>query len=345
MSEYVTDPDLLAKLNAPEEPKKSTGEYVTDPDLLAKLNEPEGPVAPETTAGNNIAQMAAPALSQLPGAGINYQEVYNNVVKPVATGIGAGVGSFVKNPVGGLVDVGAMHLGLPPPNAIAHSWEAAKNVYQGAKTAAENAGNYLNSIPDADRETFYKIWDGLKTDDKARFGSAIESQGANAIQSFELPDYAARNPEVAAAFNTLKSQAPGIGTKVARVVAPVLNTAGRALGAAGMGYNLYQAHELANQTQLGQRLAEGQAQIAPQTASAVQLGTNVSGYIPNPQEAKNLLMSGDQRTIALYGGAQKLQQLADQKANAVLAQPPTAQNFISRMQAMAHKYGSIMPNL
>jgi hypothetical protein len=33
----------------------------------------------------------------------------------------------------------------------------------------------------------------------------------------------------------------------------------------------------------------------------------VSGYIVSPQEAKNLLASGDERTINIYGGRQRLE--------------------------------------
>ena len=42
---------------------------------------------------------------------------------------------------------------------------------------------------------------------------------------------------------------------------------------------------------------------------------------------------------------QQLKQQQDAQANAVLSQPPTAQNFMARMQALAHKYGTAMPNL
>ena len=42
---------------------------------------------------------------------------------------------------------------------------------------------------------------------------------------------------------------------------------------------------------------------------------------------------------------QQLKQQQDAQATAVLSQPPTAQNFIARMQALAHKYGNALPNL
>jgi hypothetical protein len=41
---------------------------------------------------------------------------------------------------------------------------------------------------------------------------------------------------------------------------------------------------------------------------------NTSGYQPSAQEAQNLLASGDERTINIYGGRQKLQQIANPNA-------------------------------
>ena len=63
-----------------------------------------------------------------------------------------------------------------------------------------------------------------------------------------------------------------------------------------------------------------------------------SQYQLSPTEAANVLSSGDQRTIQLYGGPERLNQIAGGKSpNA----PPTADNFIERMRSMAHQYGMI----
>jgi hypothetical protein len=62
-----------------------------------------------------------------------------------------------------------------------------------------------------------------------------------------------------------------------------------------------------------------------------------TGYTPTPDEAHNVLQSGNQRMIGLYGGQQKLQGIA---ATSALA-PPTAQNFIERMKRLAGQYSSV----
>jgi hypothetical protein len=77
----------------------------------------------------------------------------------------------------------------------------------------------------------------------------------------------------------------------------------------------YDAGQLARETDLGGRLAAGQGQRAQQ-ASNNMLNRNVSGYTPSAQEARNLLDSGDERTINMYGGRLKLQGLASPGPNA-----------------------------
>lgn len=47
------------------------------------------------------------------------------------------------------------------------------------------------------------------------------------------------------------------------------------------------------------------------------VAAQASGYTPNPQEARNLLDSGDERTINLYGGRLKLEGLASPGPNAI----------------------------
>jgi hypothetical protein len=102
---------------------------------------------------------------------------------------------------------------------------------------------------------------------------------------------------------------------MAEAVAPIVNnpvtrTLGRVAGPAGMAYNVYEAGKFAHDADLGGRLARGEAQFAPNAARNVMLNKNVSGYTPSREEAANLLASGDERTINIYGGRQRLQQLA-----------------------------------
>jgi hypothetical protein len=259
------------------------------------------------------------------------------------------VSNYVKNPMQGIVDYGAVHLGLPPPYATGKTIKGLGEVYQGAKEAVSKLGQVTGGLPEAAKEPFNAIFDRLSPAQQKDFAELIQSKGPAAVNEFKIPANLANDTAFTQAVADLKGLAPTTLQKVGAVAGPALKAVGKVAGPVGMGYNLYQGGEMARQTQLGQRLAEGQGQIAPQMSRYLQVNTNTSGYTPTAQEATNLLQSGDKRTMDIYGGAERLQQIArpqqDAQANAVLSQPPTAQNFIARMQALAHKYGTAMPNL
>jgi hypothetical protein len=125
--------------------------------------------------------------------------------------------------------------------------------------------------------------------------------------------------------------------QVGKIVAPVLRTAGKVLGPAGLAMNAYDAQQYAEAAKLGERLANGQGQMAQQAFRHTTLNMPTPQQL-QPTEAANLLASGDQRTIQIYGGVQHLQAIAGGKSPSA---PPTADNFIERMRAMANQYGTI----
>jgi hypothetical protein len=122
-----------------------------------------------------------------------------------------------------------------------------------------------------------------------------------------------------------------------KILGPVARGAAKVLGPAGLAMNAYDAAQYAQQANLGQRLAGGQGGIAQAAARNVQANAG-SQYQLQPHEAANVLASGDQATINLYGGPQRLQQIAGGQSPSA---PPTSNNFIERMKAMAHQYGTI----
>ena len=94
---------------------------------------------------------------------------------------------------------------------------------------------------------------------------------------------------------------------------------------------------LGQQHRCRQRLAQGEGQFAPNAARNLTLNTNVSGYQPTPQEAANALASGDVRTIQMYGGAPRLQQIAGQRQ----AQPAVPSWIDAAMQNFQRYRGVI----
>jgi hypothetical protein len=117
---------------------------------------------------------------------------------------------------------------------------------------------------------------------------------------------------VAQASKVVAPAAEAGGGMLSRV-APYLQTAGkiaapvaRVAGPAGMAMAAYDAAKYAQQSGLGQRLAQGEGARGMQAFHNLS-NQNVSGYILTPQEAKNVLASGDERTINMYGGRTRLQ--------------------------------------
>jgi hypothetical protein len=121
---------------------------------------------------------------------------------------------------------------------------------------------------------------------------------------------------------TATAPAAEAGSMLSRV-APYLETAGRmatpvarAAGPAGLALGAYGAGQFARDADLGGRLARGEGRRAPQAFRGM-LNQNISGYTPTPQEAQNILASGDERMINIYGGRLRLQGLASPGPNAI----------------------------
>jgi hypothetical protein len=140
--------------------------------------------------------------------------------------------------------------------------------------------------------------------------------GAVAPESVPIQQVAQQTARTAApAEASMMSRASQMASQYAPAMRAGLGMAGRVAGPAGLAMGAYDAGQVARETDLGGRLAAGQGQRAQQ-ASTNMLNRNVSGYTPNPQEARNLLDSGDERTINMYGGRLKLQGLASPGPNA-----------------------------
>ena len=143
--------------------------------------------------------------------------------------------------------------------------------------------------------------------------------------------------------------APGY---LAGMAGPAIRGAARVAGPVGMAYDVYQAGQFAQESELGRRLAEeGAANLAPQAFQNI----SVSGggqYDIQPQEAANLLASNDERTINIYGGRQRLQAIAagqsvgkPSAAMPAIPQsqpyqaPPAPTNWMEKALQMASQYG------
>jgi hypothetical protein len=97
----------------------------------------------------------------------------------------------------------------------------------------------------------------------------------------------------------------------ASAAAPVLNTAARVAGPAGLAYNVYEAGQMARDTQLGPRLAQGQGQQAEQAFRQMNVpyGAGFNQTI-TPDQARAVLASQNSRDIQAFGGLDFLRKKA-----------------------------------
>lgn len=256
----------------------------------------------------NAGMLAAPAatglgmLSNVPSASTMYQQG----VKPFMNVVPAVAKSYVNQPVKAAVDLGAMAVGVPIPPI--GTIEGAKGLSEGFKAGKQVAGNImdaLSKLPSNAEKMATPFVTGLNQIDQGRLLRAINEQGLeSAIKSFQIPNYF--NPEQIASLKATQNAFPGTLTKVGRAAMPVLGMAGRVLGPAGLAYDVYEA---------GQHYVPPSGPVAPQMAQARRAMLNAPTPAPlTPTEAQNLLSSGDTRTINIYGGPDKLNQIIRQEA-------------------------------
>ena len=114
------------------------------------------------------------------------------------------------------------------------------------------------------------------------------------------------NPEFAAAAQAYLKTVPTYGEQVMKTVSPFLKVAAKVAGPVGMAANLYEAAPYLEQA--GPELASGAAQNRMAQAQRMILDRPTPAPI-RPDEASNLLASGDERTINIYGGRSRLQEI------------------------------------
>jgi hypothetical protein len=279
----------------------------------------EGPVAPQGPEA--LAGAVAPAVT---GAAYAAETGLPQLAKTVGESVGKplmqAAGSYLKNPINVLTDVALTQMGAPPVAAAKKMYDT----YQGAKQVVSGISEALGQQPENVKKAFDTLGNKLGVEGQAAFTQAYEKNAAalgdkmkavqQTIKEFQLPDYA-NSKSAQAALSELQQGFKPISTldKIGKVAGPLARGAGRVLGPAGMAMNVYDAANFAQEADLGGRLARGEGKLAQQTFNNM-VNKNTSGYQPSAQEARNLLDSGDERTINIYGGRKKLQQIANPNA-------------------------------
>lgn len=347
--EYIQDPALLERLKTPQTETKS--EYIQDPALLERIQgstEPTQPVAQARDIG--VGELASPAAT---GAAYAIESGYNpqavrQVAAPLKQAIPATFQTYMREPIKAAVDVAVpMATGgiVPPPYATTEGAKGLYKAYGAAKESVNEMSRLASQFADkADVGKYLKLWSAADSVDPgigAKISDIYRNQGganavANWLRTSQEGQQFLTNPKTAQLAEQYLGAVPGKLAQAGKVLKPIAVGAARVAGPVGLAYDIYEASPYLNAAQIGPNTASGQVNQMMQAAKQAQLNAPTPAPL-TPQEAQNLLASGDQRTINIYGGPEALTRIAQGQTD-VMTQPPVAANFLGRIRELGKRY-------
>jgi hypothetical protein len=314
------DPDEFLK----QEKKKPTAASIAAPAAVSDSFDPDaflsdpanalGGTSEPSMVSNTQVPLTAPtsvdAVPQLPltgyGPGIGSQlaqtglgQTASAMAQPYTRAAQNVMGQYAASPLTKLApDLASIAAGIPPPIATSQALQAT----QQAGSAAMRSRSAPPAMP-----TFQSAGPAPTSTQIA--GNPMLAEMAARQAALETESLANRTMIQKLAMSKVMQT---LG-QVAGAVAPALNTAARVVGPVGAAMNLYEAGQMARETQLGPRLVQGQGQRAEQAFRNI--GSNYGEAFRNtvsPQQARDILASGSMRDITAFGGAAFLRQRAGQ---------------------------------
>lgn len=277
----------------------------------------QGPVVP---GENAVLSAVAPTMTGVgmatPTGAAQAGKVIGSAVAPYAKEV---LGGYLSKPMTAVADAVLMGTGLPPmvgpaqgvidrAGAIKQGMlDASKQASMGAETLSPVRGTpttttvrpYFDMLKSVPREVADKISDIWNT-----------GGGNNAVKSWlnsaEGQALQKANPQFAANAAKYIEATPGMLAQAGRMVKPLAVGAARVAGPVGMAANLYEAAPYL--AEAGPQASSGQAQNRIAQAQQMMLSRPTPAPI-RPEEASNLLASGDERTINIYGGRGRLEEV------------------------------------
>ena len=110
--------------------------------------------------------------------------------------------------------------------------------------------------------------------------------GNNAVKAWLASEEAVqfmKNPAFAQAAESYIGKVPGVGSQAMKVAGPLLRGAAKVAGPVGLGMNIYDAGQYAQDSQLGPRLAQGQGRMAQQAFRNMAANQQYGGLTPEQQ--------------------------------------------------------------
>jgi hypothetical protein len=213
------------------------------------------------------------------------------------------------------IDMVVGSMGLPPPYAAVEGIQSGVKAYQAGKESLSEASRLASQFADkSDIGKYQDLWKAVKKVDPGTekvISNIYNSQGGgNAVKNWLTTTAEGQrflaDPKTAQIAEQYIGAMPGKGAQAMKVIGPVLKGAAKVAGPVGMAYNVYEAMPYLEQA--GPELTSGAAQN--RMAQAQNMMVNRPTPAPlNPTEASNLLASGDERTINIYGGRARLNEI------------------------------------
>jgi hypothetical protein len=248
------------------------------------------PVAPQA-GGMGPPSQTTPVRAQMAPSGMQNlaTSAYENVIKPAGQTAVDVVKSYPKRPFEMAADVALTAAGIGPVSGILRGGggmlDVAKQAYQGAKTIATD----LTALPAGTAERLAPsvkiVEDALSGPEKDALAKLSKQIGIEAaIQQFEFDPKRMADPKFSAAVADLRSVLPQKAPSLfSRLAAPVAKFGAKALGPVGMGMDIYQAQQFAQESELGPRLAQGQGRRAQQAFRNMAANQQYGGITPEQQ--------------------------------------------------------------
>jgi hypothetical protein len=227
------------------------------------------------------------------------------------------------------VDVGSVAMGFPPPYAATESVSSLYDKYKAAKQGVQEGSKILSASGLIESPITGQMYPesvpAFRQMQKAapeiadKLSKIYQSGGGNnAVRAWLASEEAAQymnNPAFKQAAESYVGKVPSAMQQVGKVVGPLARGAGRVLGPVGMAMNINDAQQFAEQSQLGERLAQGQGAVAPNAFRNMNVpyGQGFTNTM-SPDQAQAVLESGNERDIIAFGGRDRLNELMRQKA-------------------------------
>ena len=274
------------------------------------------PSAKEPSAAGVAAQMAAPATTAVAynmPSGYNPQAV-KQVVEPLKAAVPQTIQAYRAAPWKAGVDLAAGSMGLPPPYAAINTAEAAAKSGAAVKQSFTEGSRLASQFADAaDTKKYFDLWQAAKDVSpgvEKTISDIYRTQGGgNAVKNWltttEEGKQFLTNPKTAQVAEQYLGALPSKMAQVGRVLKPLAVGAARVAGPVGTAMQVAEAMPYMEQSQIGQRTQSGEVGQLMRGARNMQLNQPTPAQL-SPEEAQNLLSSGNQRMINVYGGEDAL---------------------------------------